>query len=299
MISFKISLPKSAYLRLVEHQKKIKLHAYHPDLPLVLFITFTRIASGLSIVSVFFTPSVVGTGVAFVFMSLATIASIAHLNVPLRFLTMVRNNRSFLVWEIRLAGALTTFLALQFFSRLGYFQRFQAMFPWINFVLAILFLISTGWAYRFIAHPAWKTSILPVYYIASACMIGLVLRAMYNSFVALPLIYTLLLATEVFLLLLYRNHLRATSPTALESMVTGSEKWTLLAFLWSTLLLPVLLTLVLLFHGYPDVINIFMAISCFTGILLERILFFQVERPVFFFSFIKNPNGEGPHWIRG
>ena len=130
-------------------------------------------------------------------------------------------------------------------------------------------------------------------------MMGLVLRAMYHPFVALPLIYSLLLSTQAFLLLLYRNHLRATSPTALESMVTGPEKRTLLAFLWFTLLLPAFLTLTLLFHGYLEIVNIFMAMSCFTGILIERILFFQVERPVFFLSFIENPNGTGPYWMRG
>ena len=182
MTPFRPPIPKSAYLRLVEHQRNIKLRAYHPDLPLVLFITFSRIAAGLSLVSIFFPPSVVRTGVAFVFMVLATLASIAHLKVPLRFLTMVRNNKSFLVWEIRLAGALTAFLGLHFLSFHGYFERFHALFPWVNFILAILFLISTGWAYRFETHPAWKTSILPVYYIVSACMMGLVLRAMYHPF---------------------------------------------------------------------------------------------------------------------
>ena len=299
MTPFRPPIPKSAYLRLVEHQRNIKLRAYHPDLPLVLFITFSRIAAGLSLVSIFFPPSVVRTGVAFVFMMLATLASIAHLKVPLRFLTMVRNNKSFLVWEIRLAGALAACLGLYFLSFHGYFERFHALFPWVIFILASLFLISTGWAYRFETHPAWKTSILPVYYIVSACMMGLVLRAMYHPFVALPLIYALLLATEAFLLLLYRNHLQTTSSTALEGLVRGEERRTLLAFLWSTLFLPALLTVFLLFHGYLEVINILMAISCSIGIFLERVLFFQVERPVFFLSFIANPNREGRYWIRG
>lgn len=296
---FRISPPRSAYLRLIEHQKRIKPQAYHPDLPLVLFITFTRIASGLSLVSVFFPSSIVRTGVALACMSVATVASIAHLNVPLRFLTMVRNSRSFLVWEIRLAGALTTFLGLEFLSFLGYLQRFQAFFPWINFGLALLFLVSTGWAYRFETHPAWKTWILPVYYVVSACVMGLVLRAMYHPFVALPLIYALLLAAEASVLLFYRNHLRTTSPTALDSLTTGSEKRILLAFLWSTFFLPALLTLTLLLQGYLEALNVVMAISCATGILLERVLFFRVERPIFFLSFVENTNGKDRYWIRG
>ena len=299
MTSYRIPIPRSGYLRLLQHQKKAKIHPYHPDVPLVLFIALTRVAAGLSLVSIFFPSSVIRTGVALAFMGLGTMASIAHLSVPSRFLTMVRNNKSFLVWEIRLAGALTTFLGLQFLSFLGYVERFQAFFPWINSILAILFLISTGWAYRFETHPAWKTSILPIYYIVSACMMGLVLRAMYHSFVALPWIYTLLLALETLLLFLYRKHLRDTSPTALEDMVSGHEKRILFAFLWSTLLLPGLLTLILLFYQYVELINVFLAMSCFTGILLERILFFQVERPVFFLSFIGNPDGKGRYWIRG
>jgi len=295
-----ISHPGSSYLRLVEYQKNIKLESYHPDLPLVLFITFSRMASGLSIVSVFFPPSIFRTGVALALMGLATLASIAHLSVPLRFLTMVRNNRSFLVWEIRLAGALTALLALHFLTFLGYFERFHTMLPWVNFVISILFLASTAWAYRFASHPAWNTSILAFYYLASACMMGLVLRAMYYPLPALPLLYTVLLVAEAFLLFLYRNHLRQTSPTALQDLTTGREKWIFLAFLWTSLLLPATLTSLIFFEGYHrGPANILMAMSCFTGILLERVLFFTVERPVFFFSFVWDPNGEGQHWIRG
>jgi len=291
--------PKSAYLRLAEHQSKLNLPGYHADIPLVLFITFTRIAAGLSLVSILFPPSVFRMGVALVFMGLGTLASIAHLRVPLRFMTMVRNNKSPLVWEVRLAGALTAFLGLYFLSFFGYFQRFQAVFPWITFSLAILFLLSTGWAYRFETHPAWKSSVLPIYYIVSACTVGLVFRAMYYSFVGLPLVFALLLALEAFLFFLYRNHLRKTSPTALRHLVSGREKHTLLAFLWFALLLPALLTLVLLVLGYVEEINILMAISCSIGILLERILFFKVERPVFFLSFIENPDGKDRYWVRG
>lgn len=295
----KISFPKSAYFRLMEHQSKLTPRAYHADAPLVLFITFSRIAAGLSLVSVFFPPSITRTGVALIFMVLATAASIAHLKVPLRFLTMIRNSKSFLVWEVRLAGALTTFQALYFFSFLGYLKSFQPFLPWINFLVSILFLISTGWAYRFETHPAWKTSILPGYYLASACLIGLVFRAMYHPFLGLPLIYGILIVAEAVLLLLYKGHLQRTSSTAFESLTTGSQKRIFLAFLWSSLLVPALVTLVLLFTGYRESLNIFLALSCSVGILIERILFFKVERPVFFLSFVENRKGEDRYWIRG
>jgi len=214
-------------------------------------------------------------------------------------MTMVRNNKSPLVWEVRLAGALTAFLGLHFLSLLGYLQPFEAVFPWITCILALLFLISTAWAYRFETHPAWKSSVLPIYYIVSACTVGLVFRAMYYSFVGLPLVFALLLVAEAFLLFLYGNHLRKTSPTALQQLLTGHEKRKFLAFLWATLLLPALLTLLLLVLGYNEEINVVMAISCFAGILIERILFFQVERPIYFLSFIENPNGKDRYWVRG
>jgi DMSO reductase anchor subunit len=116
--SFTDPLPESAYLRLLEYQKTTRLNSYRPDLPLVLFISFSRVAAGLSLISPFFPGSMLWTGISFGCMVLATLASIAHLGVPHRFLTMVINSRSYLVWEIRLAGAFTAFLGLQFLSRL-------------------------------------------------------------------------------------------------------------------------------------------------------------------------------------
>ena len=51
-------LPKSSYLRLLEYQRqRMVFPAYAADLPLLLFIFFSRIAAGLSILSVFFPHS--------------------------------------------------------------------------------------------------------------------------------------------------------------------------------------------------------------------------------------------------
>ena len=164
-------LPKSSYLRLLEYQRqRIVLPAYAADLPLLLFIFFSRIAAGLSILSVFFPHSALWLGTAFCCMVLATAASVTHLTVPTRFFTMIINHRSPLVWEIRLAGALTASLGAQALSDMGYLPGFGVILPWTSFSLAILFLISTGWAYRFHTHPAWKTHILFGYYLTSALM---------------------------------------------------------------------------------------------------------------------------------
>jgi DMSO reductase anchor subunit len=301
MSPFNNPLPESPYLRLIQHRRKMKPHTYHPDYPLVFFISFSRIAAGLSLASIVMPHSFLWSAAAFACMIVATVASIAHLNVPLRFITMIRNNRSYLVWEVRLAGALTGALGMQLLPHFGYLQGFQTLLTWAGFFLSILFLVSTGWAYRFDTHPAWKTDILPIFYIASAVMVGLVLRSINydDAQRLLPFVFMALLLTQGLLLVLYRNHLKVTSATTLEILLSGSEKWTFLAFVWSILIMPGLLTFALLFEGHTEWIFIVMAASSLAGILLERILFFRVERPVFFLSFMKNPDPAGQYWIRG
>src|SRR4030043_473166 len=122
-------LPKPAYLRLFEYQKRRMANVgYASDLPLLFFILFSRIASGLSILSVFFTPSILWMGSAFLCMVLAAVASITHLTVPARFLHMIINHRSPLVWEIRLAGALPSSLGAQFLTRMGFLPGFEPLF---------------------------------------------------------------------------------------------------------------------------------------------------------------------------
>jgi DMSO reductase anchor subunit len=234
-------------------------------------------------------------------MVLATMASIAHLSVPHRFITMIINSRSFLVWEIRLAGALTSFLAIEFLTSLGWFQPLRPVLPWINALLSILFLISTAWAYRFESHPAWRSHILGFYYVASALTIGLGLRYIQFSFKAAPFLFAALLLVKGVLLILYRNHLRLTSPTSLTKIVVERERWVFLAFLWTDLLLPALFTLSFFVKGDFVIFDCLFATSCFIGILLERVLFFWMERPVFFLSFMGNPEPgkEAPYWIRG
>jgi DMSO reductase anchor subunit len=294
-------LPKSAYLRLLEYQGKSKLNSYQPDLPLVFFIAFSRVAAGISLASVFFPRSTIWSGVSLGSMVLATLASIAHLSAPHRFLTMIINNRSPLVWEIRLAGALTTFLGLQFLSSLGWFPGYASYFPWINFALSVFFLLSTGWAYRFETHPAWKSSILPPYYLASALVAGLGLRSIQHPFAWVPLLFTLLLLAKGLLLALFRNHLKMTSPTSLKELVVDPERGVFLAFFWTDLLLPALFTLSMFVKRDFVPLHCLLAASSIAGIFLERVLFFWIERPVFFLSFIKNPelNAKYPYWIRG
>jgi DMSO reductase anchor subunit len=278
-------LPNLGYLRLFEYQKQRKVYpTYTVDLPLLLFIFFSRIAAGLSILSVFFPPSILWMSTALFCMVLATAASITHLTVPSRFLAMIKNHRSPIVWEIRLAGALTGSLGAQLVSRLGILPGFETLLLWSSFCLSILFLIATGWAYRFHTHPAWKTDILPGYYLASASMIGFALYSMIYPKPFFGIVILALLCVEGLLILSYLNHLRKASGISLKRIVSGKDRMVSIAFLASVLLLPGLLALVALFTKNLEWFAAILALSSGTGVVLERILFFRLEHPDFFLT---------------
>lgn len=288
--SFTGPLPKPAYLRLLQYQRqRMSFPAYTADLPLLFFIFFSRIAAGLSIMSVFSPPSILWMGTAFFCMVLSTVASITHLTVPARFLSMIINHRSPLVWEIRLAGALTVSLGAQLLLHMRMLPGFETFLFWTSFSLSILFLISTGWAYRFHTHPAWKTNILFGYYLASAFMIGFSLYSITypNSF--FRLITVTLLCAEGFLILLYLNHLCKTSWISLKRIDSGKDRRVSLAFLVSVLLIPGLLTFAPLFTKNLESFAVVMALSSGAGVVFERILFFRLEQPVYFLSRSQNP----------
>jgi DMSO reductase anchor subunit len=278
-------LPNLGYLRLLEYQKQRKVYpTYSVDFPLLLFIFFSRIAAGLSILSVFSPPSLLWMITAFACMVLATAASITHLTIPSRFLAMIINHRSPIVWEIRLAGALTASFGAQLLSRLGILPGFETLFLWSSFCLSTLFLIATGWAYRFHTHPAWKTDILPGYYLASASVIGFALYSIIYPKPFWGIILLALLCVEGLLILLYLNHLRKASRISLKRIVSGKDRMVSLAFLVSVLLLPGLLAFAPLFTKNLELFAAILALSTGTGVVLERILFFRLEHPDFFLT---------------
>jgi DMSO reductase anchor subunit len=283
--SFNGLLPKPAYLRLLEYQRqRMSYSAYAADVPLLCFIFFSLIAAGLSILSVFFPSSMLWVGAAFLCMVLATAASITHLTVPARFLTMIINHRSPLVWEIRLAGALSVSLGAQLLCHRGILPGFGSILLWTSFLLSILFLISTGLAYRFHAHPAWKTNILFGYYLASAFMIGFTLYSITYPNLFFRLITVTLLCAEGFLILLYLNHLCKTSWMSLKKIDSGKDRGIALAFLVSVLLLPGLITFAPLFTTNIAFFAAVLALSSGVGVVFERILFFRLEQPDYFLS---------------
>jgi DMSO reductase anchor subunit len=278
-------LPNLGYLKLLEYQKQRKVYpTYTVDLPLLLFILFSRIAAGLSILSVFFPPSLIWMITGFACMVLATAASITHLTIPSRFLAMIINHRSPIVWEIRLAGALTGSLGAQILSHLGIFPRFETLLLWSSFCLSILFLIATGWAYRFHTHPAWKTDILPGYYLASASMIGFALYCVIYPIPFFGIIILALLCVEGLLILSYLNHLRKASGISLKRIVSGKDRVVSITFLVLVLLLPGLLAFAPVFTKNLELFAAILALSSGTGVILERILFFRLEHPDFFLT---------------
>ena len=283
-------LPKPAYLRLLEYQRqRMSSPAYGADVRLLFFISFSRIAAGLSIVSVFFPSSFLWVGTAFGCMVMATAASITHLTVPARFLTMIINHRSPLVWEIRLAGVLTASLGAQLLFHMGILSGFGTLFLWASFTLSILFLISTGWAYRFDTHPAWNTHILFGYYLASAFMIGFTLHSITDPNSIFRLVTVSLFCTQGFLILLYLNHLCKTSAISLKRIDSGRDRRISLAFLVSVLFIPGLMTFAPLFTRNLGSFAAVLALSSSAGVVFERILFFRLEQPVFFLSRMQNP----------
>jgi DMSO reductase anchor subunit len=278
-------LPNPAYLRLFEYQRQRMVYpTYTVDLPLLLFIFFSRIAAGLSILSVFFPPSLIWMTTAFCCMALATGASITHLTIPTRFLAMIINHRSPIVWEVRLAGALTGSLGAQLLSRLGILPGFGTLLLWTSFFLSIPFLIATGWAYRFHTHPAWKTDILPGYYLASASMIGFAVYSVIYPKPFFGMIILALLCVEGLLILSYLNHLRKVSGISLKRIVSGKDRMVSVAFLVSVLLLPGLLAFASLFTKNLELFAAILVLSSVAGVILERILFFRLEHPGFFLS---------------
>jgi DMSO reductase anchor subunit len=197
---------------------------------------------------------------------------------------MIINHRSPIVWEIRLAGALTASLGAQLLSRLGILLGFETLLLWSSFCLSILFLISTGWAYRFHTHPAWKTDILPGYYLASASMIGFALYSVIYPKPFFGIIILALLCVEGLLILSYLNHLRKASGISLKRVVSGKDRTVSIAFLVSVLLLPGLLAFAPLFTKNLELYAAILALSSGMGVVLERILFFRLEHPDFFLT---------------
>jgi DMSO reductase anchor subunit len=202
---------------------------------------------------------------------------------------MIINHRSPIVWEIRLAGALTGSLGAQILSGLGILLGFETLLLWTSFSLSILFLIATGWAYRFYTHPAWKTNILPGYYLASASMIGFALYSMIYPRPFFGIIILVLLSVEGLLILSYLNHLRKASGISLKRIVSGKDRMVSIAFLVAVLLLPGLLAFAPLFTKNLESYAAVLALSSVAGVILERILFFRLEHPDFFLTRSQNP----------
>jgi len=172
---------------------------------------------------------------------------------------------------------------------MGILLGYETLLLWTTFSLGILFLISTGWAYQFHTHPAWRTNILPGYYLVSASMIGFALYSTTHPNPFFRLLTVMLLSAEGFLVLLYLNHLCKMSWISLKRIDSGKDRGVSLAFLVSVLFLPGLLTFAPLFTENLASFAAVLALSSGAGVVFERILFFRLEQPIFFLSRDQNP----------
>jgi DMSO reductase anchor subunit len=175
----------------------------------------------------------------------------------------------------------------------------EPVLTWMGCILSVLFLISTGLAYRFLAHPVWGSSMLPAYYVISATLIGFSLRAIGQPFTTFPIVFNLLVITQMILLIRYKNDIKTSSEKVLGELKKNPLKWILRGFLSASLFAPAALAMVSLLGRTHSLIYALIGFSCFMGMILERILFFRVERPNLFFSFIRHPGKKGDRLIRG
>ena len=159
------------------------------------------------------------------------------------------------------------------------YRGFEEFFLWSSVTLSIFFLVSTGWAYRFHTHPAWRTHLLPGYYLASASITGFSLYSIVYPTPFFAVITLALLCTEGLFIFLYLNHLRRMSPVSLKRIGSGKDRGISFAFLASAFVLPGLLALAAFFTGGLAPVAAALAVSNGAGIVLERILFFRLEQP--------------------
>lgn len=300
-----IPLPKSTYLRLLENRRR-PAAKYRPDYPLVFFIFLSRFSFGLSIVSGilqiwthFRETAVVNTIISLGCLLLAIASSLTHLGAPKGFMGMVKNIRSKLTWEIGLSGTLLLVLAtnLVFLSTGIVGQGLVTAMGCVMLVVALSALISSGLAYQFATHPSWNTNLLPILYLLSGLALGfsstcVALQVVEGtSFLRNTRIIPLILGILIFAQLLvgygYVRYLRGFLHRTVLDLVKGKSSrlfWTYMSF---TFILPLVIILGGLFQGGLElVLLVSLTIALLVGAYLERILFFSVEKPTYFFYFV-------------
>jgi formate-dependent nitrite reductase membrane component NrfD len=318
-----VPLPRSAYFRLIENRER-GISSMNPDYPLILFVFLSRIAMGLGIVMGIFqlvyskAPLIkFNVLLAFGLMLAATVFSITHLSAKGRFFAMARNLHSHISWEILLAGAYMVIMILyiiyihlislnttgltwlpEIFKNILFSSVVTYGLPIVMVCLSLLALISQGFAYHFPSHPAWKSPLLPFLYLFSAPTLGLFIvwtethffrtEGGYFSWWIFPLTIALLLGVQGVIIFWYFIDTMKVLRRGKEKTFSGERRGLFFLYPIFYLSIPLFAALIfLLSEGFSPFILIVGLLSMLMGTFLERILFFHLEEPIYFFNLSK------------
>ncbi len=298
-------LPKSTYLRLLENRRR-PIARYRPDYPLVFFIFLSRLSFGVSIVSGILQISahlretvVVNTVISLGSLLLAIAISLTHLGAPKGFVGMIRNIRSRLTWEIGLSGVflLILFLNLVFLSLDMWGKGVTAAMGWAMLVIALSALISSGLVYQFSTHPSWNTNLLPILYLFSGLILGFSFTCVVGQVVegtssfqhtrTIPFIFGTLILAQLSVGYEYIRYLKGFLHRTVHDLLRGKASRLFWTYMSLSFILPLLIILRALFRGGLELLpSISLTVALLVGAYLERILFFSIEKPIYFFYYV-------------
>jgi hypothetical protein len=288
------TLSRSVFHRIRE-SREAENRRFEPDTPLVLFILFSRIATGFAFASalLYLEGNPLGLYMvisAFVSMCLATVTSLTHLSTPFRFYRVLKNPSSRLTLEIGFSGIFLCVLVLVMAVEMAHIRNLGKLSSLFLSLTAILLLFGTTYAYRYTSHPLWNTARFFPYYVAN----GFVFASFFMDFIDLiqgketGLVYVIrgiaLVLVQAIGCYSYILFLLRSSPEAVH-YIRRKKAGVLLFWVTANFLVPMLLCLVMVIMGSSNIyLTPILLVSIILGVYGERILFFLLEKPVFFFN---------------
>lgn len=296
-----MNLPRSYYFR-VMHQAS-RTTRLRPDYPLVFFGFFSRLALGMAMVGGVWQLwgnhlgiSSLTLQVAFGLGILCIVIARFHAAETRPLYHVFTNFKSLLTWEILLLMLFLIILVINFFrDHLGLAAGGPSVVLSVLIILlAFLTTAVAGLIYKFYSHPIWNTNWFPLGAIISTMMLGVVtvyaLSVLFFSHVSENELKLLLQGALLFLgaqgvtLAGFIQHMRRVCKTrnrpviyshAIFYLYLGIHFFFPLVIISLTLILQTILSNGLL---------LLLLLGVCGGVFLERILFFQMERPIFFLS---------------
>jgi DMSO reductase anchor subunit len=274
---------------------------------LVFFIFLSRFSFGVSIISGILQISghlretlVVNTVASLGSLLLAIAISLNHLGAPKGLMGMLRNIRSRLTWEIGLSGILLLILVVDLVllsQDMSWETGLIGAMGWIMIVIALSALISSALAYRFSTHPSWNTNLLPVIYLFSGLIVGLSFTYVAAQVVegassfqgprTIPFILGLFILAQLSVGYGYIRYLKGFLHRTVHDLLRGKSSTLFWTYMSLYFILPLLIILRALFRGGLEFFpSITLTVLLLFGAYLERILFFSVEKPIYFFYYV-------------